>query len=460
MQPKRPLLNLELEYRRVDELKPHSRNARTHSKRQIRQIAESIKAFGFTNPILIDRANRIVAGHGRVKAAETLGMERVPTIQLENLNEDEVRAYILSDNRLAEKAGWDPNILATELQHLLTIEVADFDVTVTGFEVGEIDLILEEANRKPDIDDVLAAPDTGPAVTQANDLWMLGRHRILCSSSLAKASYDALMGRERADVVFADPPYDIVIDGNVSGKGTAHHREFAMASGEMTEAEFVAFLARIFGHLIRYSRNKSVHFICMDWRHIGEIRAAGKEVYDELLNVCVWVKDNAGMGSFYRSRHELVFVFRNGKDPHRNNVQLGRFGRNRTNVWEYAGANTFSKQGEEGNLVALHPTVKPVALIADALLDCSARGDVVLDPFLGSGSTLIASERVGRLCYGIEIDPLYVDIAIRRWQKHTGDHAVHAVTSRLFDEIAEAFGGEPWLITPSATVNLPRAANL
>jgi DNA modification methylase len=443
LQHKPPRLDLHVEYCRVDELKPHSRNARIHSKHQIRQIAESIKAFGFTNPILIDRASRIVAGHGRARAAELLGMERVPTIQLENLNEDQIRAYVLADNRLAEKAGWDQNILAIELQHLLTID-SDFDVTITGFEVPEIDLILEESNSKPDTDDIFAVPDTGPPVTQSNDLWMLGKHRILCSNSMAKASYDVLMVRQRADVVFSDPPYNVAIDGNVSGKGAVHHREFAMASGELTEAEFIAFLARTLGHLVRYSRNRSVHFICMDWRHIGELCTAGRQIYDELLNVCVWVKDNAGMGSFYRSRYELVFVFRNGKSPHRNNIQLGRFGRNRTNVWEYPGANTFSKQAEEGNLLALHPTVKPVALIADALLDCSARGQVVLDPFLGSGSTLIAAERVGRLCYGIEIDPLYVDVAIHRWQKYTGDRAIHALTGKSFDEVAgtsEAQGG-------------------
>jgi DNA modification methylase len=432
---KAPLLNLHVEYCRVDELKPHSRNARTHTKQQIRQIASSISAIGFANPVLIAGANTIVAGHGRVAAAKFLGMDRVPVIRLEGLSDDQIRAYIIADNRLAEKAGWDRNILAIELQHLLTID-AEFDVTITGFEVGEIDLILEDANRKPDTDDIFLGPDVGPPVTQCNDLWILGKHRILCSNSLSKESYEALMGRQRADVVFADPPYNVAIDGNVSGKGAVHHREFAMASGELTEVEFVAFLARTLGHLVRYSRNRSVHFICMDWRHIGEISIAGKQLYDELLNVCVWVKDNAGMGSFYRSRYELVFVFRHGKGPHRNNIQLGRFGRNRTNVWEYAGANTFSKQAEEGNLLALHPTVKPVGLIADALLDCSARGEVVLDPFLGSGSTLIAAERVGRLCYGIEIDPLYIDVAIRRWQKYTGDHGIHAPTGKSFDEIA------------------------
>jgi hypothetical protein len=210
-----------------------------------------------------------------------------------------------------------------------------------------------------------------------------------------------------------------------------------MASGEMTEAEFAEFLTRALGLLAEYSTPGSLHFLCMDWRHMKELLAASGEAYHALLNVCVWVKDNGGMGSLYRSRHELVFVFRNGKDSHRNYVQLGRFGRNRTDVWEYPGVNTLSRQGEEGNLLALHPTVKPVQLVADAILDCTTRGEVVLDAFLGSGSTLIAAERVGRICHGIEIDPVYVDVAIRRWQRLTGDHALNVATGKTFDVSVE-----------------------
>jgi 16S rRNA G966 N2-methylase RsmD len=246
------------------------------------------------------------------------------------------------------------------------------------------------------------------------------------------------MATHRANVVFVDPPYNVPIQGHASGNGSVHHREFAMASGEMNEAEFVAFLSTSLRLLARHSAGGAVHFICIDWRHMGELLAAGRQIYDALLNLCVWTKNNGGMGSFYRSRHELVFVFRHGKGPHRNNVKLGKYGRNRTNVWEYPCVSTISKQGDEGNLLALHPTVKPVALVADALLDCSARGDVVLDSFLGSGSTLIAAERVGRICFGIEIDPLYVDVAIRRWQRHTGEQAIHAVSSKYFDDLAIA----------------------
>jgi hypothetical protein len=428
---------LAIVYQPVKSLVACSHNARTHPKHQIDQIAASIKVFGFANPILVDRNNTIIAGHGRVKAAKLLGIEQVPTIRLEGLTEDQIRAYVLADNRLAEKAGWDKSILAIELQHLQTIN-SDLDVTVTGFEIPEIDLIVSGAAVEQDQDEVFEIRQTEPAVTQSGDLWLLGKHRLLCASSLNEASYRTLMATHRANVVFVDLPYNVPIQGHASGNGSVHHREFAMASGEMNEAEFVAFLSTSLRLLARHSAGGAVHFICMDWRHMGELLAASKQIYDALLNLCVWAKNNGGMGSFYRSRHELVFVFRHGKGPHRNNVKLGGYGRNRTNVWEYPSVNTLSKQGDEGNLLALHPTVKPVALVADALLDCSARGEIVLDSFLGSGSTLVAAERVGRVCFGIEIEPLYVDVAIRRWQRHTGEQAIHAVSSKYFDDLATA----------------------
>jgi len=425
--------NLSIVYQPTSALQSYPSNARTHSKRQIRQIADSIEVFGFTNPILIDTTDTIVAGHGRLRAAQLLGIDRVPTIRLERLSEDQIRAYILADNKLAEKAGWDESILAIELQHLMTVDLG-FDVTITGFEVPEIDLILQHTDSKPNTDDVFKE-ESGTAVTCLGDVWLLGKHRIVCGNSLHEASYLKIMDGRQADAVFVDPPYNVAIDGHVSGNGAVHHREFEMASGEMTETEFFEFLCSSFGLLVRHSKPGSVHFACMDWRHAGEILAAGKRSYDSLLNLCVWAKDKGGMGSFYRSQHELVFVFRNGKASHRNNVQLGKFGRNRTNVWQYSGINTLSKQGEEGNLLALHPTVKPVALVADALLDCTRPGGLVLDSFLGSGSTLIAAERTGRVCYGIELDPLYVDTAIRRWHRLTGSTAIHAESGKKFEEV-------------------------
>lgn len=421
-------------YRSLKDLKPNPRNARTHSKRQIRQIADSIKAFGFNNPVLLDELNTIIAGHGRVSAAKLLGLTEVPTIRLGDLSPDQVRAYLIADNRLAEKAGWDKSILAIELQHLLSIDT-DFDITATGFEIPEIDLLLSPENT-PDADDLFEFEGNSEPITEPGDLWRLGKHQILCGNAMEQASYSRLLGPKRAGVVFVDPPYNVPIDGHVRGKGATRHREFQMASGEMSEFQFISFLASSLKLLAQYSVSGSVHFVCMDWRHVGELLTAGKQEYGSLFNVCVWVKNVGGMGSFYRSQHEFVFVFRNGEGKHRNNIQLGRFGRNRTNVWEYPSISTISKSGAEGNLLALHPTVKPVALVADALLDCSARGDIVLDAFLGSGSTLIAAERTGRICCGIEIDPLYVDTAIRRWQRHTGDHAIHAVSGKRFDEVA------------------------
>jgi DNA modification methylase len=419
----------------IHQLKPNPHNARTHTKHQIHQIAESIRVFGFTNPVLVDAENQIVAGHGRVEAARLLGMVEVPTIRLDRLTRDQIRAYVIADNKLAENAGWDSEILAIELEHLLQLDCADFDVTITGFEIPEIDLILETAKAAPPAEETPPEPDFGQEpVAKPGDLWLLDKHRVICGNSLHKATYQTLLGSRRAAMVFTDPPYNVRIDGHATGNGTIRHREFAMASGEMSEAEFLAFLNNSLRLLAQFSAANSVHYLCIDWRHLGEMLAACQQYYDEFLNLCVWVKDNGGMGSFYRSQHELVLVFRKGKS-HRNNVQLGQFGRYRTNVWQYPGIHTLSKQSDEGNLLALHPTVKPVAMVADAILDCTARGEIVLDAFLGSGTTLMAAERVGRICCGIEIDPLYVDVTIRRWQKYTGEKAMHAASSKAFEEI-------------------------
>jgi DNA modification methylase len=427
---------LSIRYALISALKRYTQNARTHSKHQIRQIAESIRVFGFTNPVLVDSSDRIVAGHGRVEAAKLLGITEVPTILLERLTEEQIRAYVIADNKLAENAGWDRSILAIELQHLLTLDCADFDVTITGFEVPEIDLILQEAAQE-DPDDTIEPVYAGVAVTKPGDLWLLDKHKILCSSALEEASFSVLMGNHKAHMAFVDPPYNIVIEGNVSGKGAVKHEDFKMASGEMDEAQYTKFLTDSLCLLARYTVSGSVHFVFSDWRHQREMLAAGGQSYDTLLNLCIWVKNTGGQGSFYRSRHELVYVFRNGKSRNRNNIQLGKYGRYRTNVWEYPAVRALSQQqSEEGNLLALHPTVKPVALVADAILDSSAPGNLVLDSFLGSGSTLMAAQRTGRICYGIEIDPVYVDTAIRRWQRDTGSHAIHAESGKRFNEVA------------------------
>jgi DNA modification methylase len=429
------LSKLAVVYQDVDNLTAHPRNARTHTNHQVRQIRASIEAFGFTNPILVDARNVIIAGHGRARAAKLLGINEVPTIRIDTLTEDQIRAYMIADNQIAEKAGWDPATLAIELQHLLTID-GDLDVTVTGFEVPEVDLILQQAGtQSADKDDAVRIDQSGASVTQPGDLWLLGKHKILCGDSLELSTYKTLFESRKAQVAFLDPPYNLRIDKNVSGHGYIRRREFAMASGEMTEIEFIAFLTTSLRFASRFSSSGAIHFICMDWRHIGEVLAAGKQTYDSLLNVCVWVKGRGGLGSFYKSSHELIFVFRNGQGKHRNNVQLGRFGRDRTNVWQYDAINAFSSRDDEGKILDIHPTLKPVALVADALLDCSARGEIVLDAFLGSGTTLIAAQRVGRICYGIELDPQYVDVAIRRWQRQTGDAAIHAATDKRFDDV-------------------------
>jgi DNA modification methylase len=414
---------------------PYKNNARTHSKKQIRQIASSIKRFGFTNPVLIDDAGEIIAGHGRVEAAKLIGLAAIPTIRLSHLTETEKRAYILADNRLAEKAGWDCEILAIELQGLIEL---NFDVEMTGFSTADIDITLDdaaEAAGKPPgpEDEKPEVPTT--AVSRTGDLWALGPHRLLCGSALDAGSYDLLLGQERAEMVFTDPPYNVPIDGNVSGHGRVRHREFAMASGEMTEDEFTAFLSNVFRYLAGHSGDGSIHFVCMDWRHMWETFRAGREVYSELKNVAVWNKTNGGMGSFYRSKHELVFVWKRGTAPHINNFELGQHGRYRTNVWDYAGVNTM-RPGRMDEL-AMHPTVKPVALVADAIKDCSRRKGIILDPFLGSGTTVIAAERTGRRAYGIEIDPAYVDVAVRRWQTYTGKTATLHATGQTFEEVEE-----------------------
>ena len=430
-------------YRKIAELTLDRFNPRIHTPRQVRQIAQSIDTFGFLVPVVIDGAGNTIAGHGRILAALLLGWTEIPAICADHLSEAQLKAFMIADNRLTEISVWDDRLLAEQLKKLSLMEL-DFNLEVTGFHMGEIDLRIEGLASKPqdreDPADVLPEPKAGPTVTRLGDLWKAGEHLIYCASAREGPSFSALMQGRKGAMVFIDPPYNLRIDGNVSGLGSIHHREFAMASGEMNEAEFTDFLSRAFSLLADNTANGSVHFICMDWRHLAEILGAGRQTYEELLNVCVWAKANAGMGSFYRSQHELIFVFKNGRGPHRNNVQLGQFGRNRTNVWQYPGANSFARHSDEGNLLAVHPTVKPVQLVADAIMDCSARGDIVIDSFLGSGTTVIAAERTGRRCYGIELDPRYVDTIIRRWQAYTGEHAHQAASDRTFAELEAEVG--------------------
>jgi DNA modification methylase len=410
----------------ISEIIPAPHNARKHSRQQVRAIARSIEAFGFNAPILIDRNRQIVAGHGRHEAAKLLGLVQVPVVFLDHLTETQAKAYRLADNKLTDRSSWDDAKVAAQLKELSEL-VLDFDIEAIGFELPELDVRIQSLDNPDAVDnaDEFEAA-TGPAVSVAGDLWLLGPHRLYCGNALDSTSYIALMNGEKAAAVFTDPPYNVKIDGNAAGiSGNITYREFAMAAGEMTEAEFTDFLTSAFKLMRTHATPGALIYACMDWRHMWEILGAGRAVEWMLLNLCVWSKTNAGMGSFYRSRHELVFVFRNGKEAHLNNIQLGRFGRARSNLWTYPGVNGFARKGTE-NPLALHPTVKPIALVSDAILDCTKRDDIVLDPFIGSGTSILAAERTGRRCFGIEIDPVYVDTAIARWERLTEKKAVNS----------------------------------
>jgi DNA modification methylase len=407
---------LAVSYRAVKDLVPDPRNARSHPKRQIEQIIASIRAFGFTNPILVDSDNSIIAGHGRLYAARSMGLAHVPTIVISGLNDTQKRALRLADNKIALNAGWDLELLKVELTELSSLDI-DFDVSLTGFSQGEIDVLLDDSS---DADDELIPAIPKKPRTKPGDIWMLGKHRVGCGDGRDQAFLAAVIGEGRKiDAAFLDPPYNVRISGHANARG--RHPEFKMASGEMTDKEFRAFLTETLGASARVSRNGSVHFVCMDWRHMNDLLAVGAEVYEELLNLCIWNKSNAGMGSLYRSKHELVFVYRVGRAPHFNAVELGKHGRNRTNVWDYASVNSMAGSRRED--LALHPTVKPVGLVADALKDVTKRGELVLDIFLGSGTSLIAAERTGRRFRGLDIDPAYVDVAVERWCAMTGQEA-------------------------------------
>jgi DNA modification methylase len=427
------LIEIQIQYRAVEDLALDPRNPRQHSQRQVNQIADSIREFGFVVPVVVDDTGQVVVGHGRVLAAKKLGMPRIPVVEIRHLSKAQLKALRITDNKLAQNAHWDERLLGESFLELKELDL-DFDLSITGFSLPEIDLTLQTlqegvAEGTNDEADAL----TGVPVCQLGDVWELGDHRLHCGDATSEAAFDILMREQLAHVVFIDPPYNVRVDGHVSGKGKIRHREFAQASGELSREEFIRFLSDSCAVLAKHSKNGAIHFVCMDWRHVDELIAAGRDVYTELKNIAVWVKSNPGMGSLYRSQHELVFVFKSGTGRHTNNIELGKHGRNRANVWQYDSASTQGRKGN--NLLELHPTAKPVQLVMDALLDCSQRGEIVLDSFLGSGTTLLAAERTGRICRGIELDPLYVDTAIRRWQNLTGRDAVRTSDGKIFRQI-------------------------
>lgn len=421
-----------IEYRHIDKLKLHASNPRKHPERQLVKLATSIAEFGFAMPVLVDGENTIIAGEARITAARRLGVKEVPVIIAHHWSAAQVRAYRLADNRLAELATWDVEALSIELAAI--IEFDEMPIELLGWEMGEIDLMLdvaEEPSAKDPQDEQIEVP--AMATARTGDLWLLGKHRMFCGSSLEAESWETLLSGETAAMVFTDPPYNVPVSGHVCGLGKVSHNEFAMASGEMSKGEFVTFLTQFMSGMMPHLKDGAILDICMDWRHLGELLAAIESTKLSLIDMCVWSKTSGAMGSLYCSKYELVLIAKKGTAPHTNNVDPGKRGRNRTNVWDYAGVNTFGK-GRVADL-ADHPTVKPVALVADAIRDVTKAGEIVLDAFVGSGTTILAAERTKRRAYGIEIAPQSVDVAIRRWQTMTGEPAVLATTGENYDRV-------------------------
>jgi len=416
-------------WRNPSELKPFPGNPRQHPEKQLALLNRSISSFGITNPALVDENGTILAGHARHELAIRRGLPSIPTLTISGLSDSQKRALVIADNRVPERAVWDDKLLR---EHFETLLAVNYDVELSGFDTGEIDLILDAAVEVgTDTDDAVAEDGLDcPPISRAGDVWELNPHRIICADARETVAYEALLGSERAQMVFSDPPYNVRIEGHAVGRGQTKHRNFSVASGEMSSAEFVEFLTQSIRCTTAACKNGAIEFWCMDWRHLAELQAATSACRLEQKNLAVWVKTNAGQGSFYRSQHELIGVYKNGTGKHINNFGLGASGRYRTNVWTYPGVNSLHP-ARRGDL-ALHPTVKPVALVADAIRDCSMRNGIVLDPFGGSGTTILAAERTGRIARVIEIDPKYVDVAIRRWEEKTGKKARNVATGASF----------------------------
>ncbi|WP_416898647.1 MAG: site-specific DNA-methyltransferase [Minwuia sp.] len=433
-----PFLARHVAMRPIDDVKSYAGTARRHPPEQVAKLEKALRSFGFVVPLLVDTEGTLLDGHAVLTAAQKIGLCEVPVIQIAHLTPKEVKALRLFLNRVPEDTRWEPDALRLEFETVFGGEIT-FDPDLTGFTMSEIDASLGAAqlaaSGASDADDaVLECPEAEDCAVRPGDIWILGPHRLLCANALLDESWARLMWSERAAAVITDPPYNVRIRGHVTTRRDgAAHREFAFASGEMTPAKYTNFLKTIFAHMRRIIQGNGLHYVFMDWRHLGELGEAGR-ILGRQVNLCVWNKTNAGMGSLYRSKHELIGVFITGDGSPINNVQLGKHGRYRTNVWDYAGANTF-RRGRAEDLED-HPTVKPVALLADALLDCTHRGDIVADPFAGSGSLILAADRTGRRARAMEIDPAYVEVAIRRWQDRTGGTAHHAQSDLSFNEVA------------------------
>ncbi len=429
-----PFAPMALEYVVTALLQTYRRQVRRHAQSKIRRLAKFIEKSGVIVPLVIDKDNFVILGNARLQALKLLGVESIPVIRVSHLDETMIRALILADNQFTLNAEWYKEALREELLYLapLVLELG-LELVDLGFETGQLDLTIGDVELPGSGEQENPVP-TGPSVTKLGYVWIMGPHKLICGDARDEKVYALLMGAELAEMVFGDMPYNVPIDGHVCGNGTIQHKEFIMGAGEMTSEQFIAFMVEIFTPLRKFSKEGSVHYHCMDWRHSLEILTAARQVAYTYLNMACWVKHTGGMGSLYRSQHELVHVFKSGIAPHINNVQLGKFGRNRTNVWNYDGANSF-RADRKGDL-ALHSTTKPVDMVADAIKDCSNRGTIILDPTAGAGATLLAAERTGRIARLIEIDPFYCDVIIRRWQDCTGKKAVRADTGQTFDELA------------------------
>ncbi len=412
------MTELQIKQININDIKSYKNNPKLHDKKQVSKIADSIKEFGFTTPVLLDEYNELIAGHGRVIAAKQLNLETIPSITLSHLTNEQKRAYRIADNKLTEIGKWDTDLLNIEFNDLLKFDL-DFDLSITGFETTEIDIIIDQNTMPSKKEDNIPELTEEDYICKSGDICQLGNHRLICGDSLKAETYKALMGDNKAQMILTDPPYNLKVK-KIGSLGKIKHDEFAQASGEMSEEEFTNFLKEYMTHLKNHSVDGSLHYHFMDWKHIKEMSLAGGEIYDEIKNICIWNKTNGGMGSLYRSKHEMCFIYKSGKSKHINNIELGVNGRYRTNVWDYQGVNCF---GAEKENLKLHPTVKPVSMLKDAILDVTKRKDIVLDSFLGSGSTLLACEQTGRTCYGIELEEKYCNIAIKRWEKLTNKKA-------------------------------------
>jgi len=416
----------------VETLKPFPDNPRQHSEKQVLQLMRAIKVNGFTNPVLMDESGTILSGHGRLEAAKRLGMATMPVLIYSGCSPEQKRAIVLGENRLAELSAWDPKCLKLQLEALIEV---DFDVEITGFSTAQVNLIIDgpPASTSNDPQDILP-PIPSQSVSRREDIWLLGDHKLICGDSREQTVYLSLLAHEKAQMVLTDAPYNVKIHGHARGKGRVRHREFRMASGEMSDMGFRDFLRDVMNSVVPVCLDGSLHYWFMDWRHFPILLAAGNACYDEWKQLLVWNKVNAGMGTFYRSQHELIAIFKHGNHTHINNFGLGDGGRYRTNVIDYPGMTLATARNRKER--DLHPTVKPIGLLAGLIQDCSSRGGIILDPFSGSGSTILAAERTGRKARAIEIDPAYVDVALTRWQEMTGKPAILAGTNTTFDQVS------------------------